>query len=175
MPRHAHPCSLLADVLSYPGAALAEDAAACAAALAPAHPAAAERLARFAAFAREVEPSVAEEAYTCAFDVSPLTSPYVGDQLFGPTRERALLLSGLRQLQRQAGVEGGAELPDHVCEVLRLLAAPLPQEIRDDLAREGLAPAARRMLAVLDEAHHPWADVLAAVVAVGEAREEATP
>ena len=68
-------------------------------------------------------PAALEEAYTSAFDLAPLCSPYVGDQLFGASRERSFLLSGLRELQRDARLEAGPELPDHVSEVLRLAAA----------------------------------------------------
>jgi nitrate reductase molybdenum cofactor assembly chaperone NarJ/NarW len=155
---------LLADVLAYPGPALAERAAECAAALAADHPSGAERLSRFAAFARSSGTAVLEEAYTSAFDLAPVCSPYVGDQLFGASRERSFLLSGLRELQVGAGLAAGAELPDHVSEVLRLVAAEIPDDVRDDLLRDGLAPVATKMLAALEAARHPWADVLAALV-----------
>jgi nitrate reductase delta subunit len=163
---------LLADVLAYPGPGLAERAAECAAALAADHPAGAERLSRFAAFARSSGAAGLEEAYTSAFDLAPVCSPYVGDQLFGASRERSFLLSGLRQLQADAGLAAGTELADHVSEVLRLVAAQIPDDVRDDLVRDGLAPVARKMLAALEAARHPWADVLAALV---DAVEETTP
>jgi nitrate reductase molybdenum cofactor assembly chaperone len=153
---------LLARLAAYPGPAVAAEAAECAAALAPARAEAAERLTRFAAFA--ADRVAAEEAYTAAFDLAPLTSPYVGDHLFGESRERALLMAWLRELQRDAGVAPSAELPDHVSEVLRLLASPLPEDVRDDLAQDALVPVARKMVAALEEARHPYAGVLGAVV-----------
>jgi nitrate reductase molybdenum cofactor assembly chaperone NarJ/NarW len=155
---------LLADVLAYPRPGLAERAEACAAALAPERSAAAARLSRFASFARSADPAALEEAYTAAFDLAPIASPYVGDQLFGASRERSFLLSGLRELQRQAGLEPAAELADHVSEVLRLAAAPIPADVRDDLVRDGLAPALEKMLAALEEARHPWADAVTAAL-----------
>lgn len=155
---------LLADLLSYPAAGLAERAEACAAALAPERAAAAARLSRFASFARGADPAALEEAYTAAFDLAPVASPYIGDQLFGASRERSYLLSGLRELQRQAGVEPGPDLADHVSEVLRLSAAPIPADVRDDLVADGLAPALTKMLAGLEEARHPWADAVAAAL-----------
>lgn len=164
---------LLADVLAYPRPAIAARAAECAAGLAADHPAGAERLSRFAAYARASGTAALEEAYTSAFDLAPLTSPYVGDQLFGASRERSFLLSGLRELQRDAGIEAGAELPDHVSEVLRLVAAPIPADVRDDLVRDALAPTLKKMLAALDEARHPWADVLAAAALAVEPCAEA--
>jgi nitrate reductase assembly molybdenum cofactor insertion protein NarJ len=158
---------LLARVAAYPGDAIHGDATRCAEALAASHPGAAARLARFAAFARDR--ATAEEAYTSAFDLAPLTSPYVGDQLFGESRERALLMAWLRELQRDAGVVASAELPDHVSEVLRLLAAELPSDVRADLAQDALVPSAGKMLAALEGARHPYADVLGAVVDVLQA------
>ncbi len=155
---------LLADVLAYPAADTASRAAECAERLEALHPAGAARLARFAAFARAAGLGELEEAYSRAFDLAPLCSPYVGDQLFGASRERSLLLAGLRELARQAGLAEGRELPDHVTEVLRLVAAAIPADVRADLVTEGLVPALRKMLAALEEARHPWADVLAAAV-----------
>jgi nitrate reductase molybdenum cofactor assembly chaperone NarJ/NarW len=166
---------LLADLLAYPRPGVAARVADCAARLADDRPSAAERLSRFALFAGSCGDAALEEAYTSAFDLAPLCSPYVGDQLFGASRERSLLLAGLRELQRDAGIAPGAELPDHVSEVLRLAAAPIPGDVRDDLVREGLAPALRNMLAALDEARHPWADLLAAAVGAIEPCPEALP
>lgn len=162
----------LADVLSYPGADFAPRVAQCVEALAARHPAAAARLARFQSYALASGAGALEEAYTQAFDVAPVASPYVGDQLFGATRERSYLLSGLRELRREAGLAPGAELADHVAEVIRLVAAPIPEDVREDLVRDGLAPVLARMRAALDEARHPWADVLAAAVDVFEAGAE---
>lgn len=156
----------LAGALSYPTAGFVARVAECGEALAREHPAAAARLARFASFALSAGVAALEEAYTSAFDVAPLASPYVGDQLFGASRERAHLLSALRELGREAGLAPGPELADHVAEVLRLAAAPIPDDVRDDLLRDGLGPALVKMLAALEEARHPWADVVAAAVDV---------
>lgn len=48
--------------------------------------------------------------------------------------------------------------------MLRLAAAPIPADVRDDLVREGLAPVLAKMLAALEAATHPWADVVAAAL-----------
>ena len=152
---------LLADLFAYPRADLDRRVSACAAALA-AYPGAAARLVRFAAHARTVSVEALEEAYTAAFDLAPLASPYVGDQLFGASGERSLFLAALRELQDAAGVAPGPELPDHVSELLRLVGAAIPDEIRADLVLDGLAPVLEKIRAALEAAHHPWADVVAA-------------
>jgi nitrate reductase assembly molybdenum cofactor insertion protein NarJ len=157
-------CLLLADLLAYPRPGLAGRAAECATFLERLAPEAAERLARFALFALSSDGAALEESYTSAFDLAPVASPYVGDQLFGASRERSLLLAGLRELQRQVGVAPAGELADHVSEVLRLAAAPIPGDVRHDLVHDGLAPALAKMLAALEEARHPWADVVAAAL-----------
>jgi nitrate reductase delta subunit len=153
---------LLSDVLAYPGPGLAVTAAECAAELAAGHPEAAARMAGFAAWARSAGRDAIEEAYTAAFDLAPVASPYVGDQLFGASRERSFLLSGLRELRREAGLPATVELADHVSEVLRLAAAPVPADVREDLLADGLAPALAKMQAALEQARHPWAGAIAA-------------
>jgi nitrate reductase assembly molybdenum cofactor insertion protein NarJ len=153
---------LLAELAAYPGPGIASAAGECAAALGAAHSGAAERLLRFAAFAHE--PAAAEEAYTSAFDLAPLASPYVGDQLFGESRERALFMAWLRELQPGSPERRAAELPDHLSEVLLLVASPIAADVRDDLVHDALVPAARKMAAALEEARHPYADVLGAMV-----------
>jgi nitrate reductase delta subunit len=161
MRRDAATLRHLAGLLDYPGPDLPVRTAACLAALAAEDGAEVGRLRRFAAAAAR-GPTALEEAYTAAFDLAPVASPYVGDQLFGAGPQRAALLSGLRELQRDAGIPPGPELPDHVAEVLRLAAAPIPADVRDDLLLEGLAPALEKMLAALEAAGNPWADVVAA-------------
>ena len=156
----------LAGVLEYPAPGHARRAAACATVLSAERPAAADRLSRFVAVAVAAGPVALEESYTAAFDLAPICSPYVGDQLFGASGERASLLSGLRELARDAGLAPlPGELPDHVSEVLRLVAAPIPADVREDLVRDGLVPSLRKMLAALEAAASPWA------LAVGGALE----
>jgi nitrate reductase delta subunit len=162
MTRDPEALRLLSELLSYPSAGLAARAVRCARALLQTHPSAARALLRFAELAQATRLATLEEAYTDAFELSPLCSPYVGDQLFGASRERSFFLSGLRGLLWDAGLREGTELPDHVSELLRLLAAPLDDGIREDLVREALLPTLRKMRAVLDEARHPWADVVQA-------------
>ena len=154
----------LADLLAYPGPDLGTRATSCAAGLAGSGSPAAARLSRFAAWASAAGAGPLEETYTSAFDLAPICTPYVGDQLFGASGERSLLLAGLRELQRDAGIAPGAELPDHVAELLRLAAGPVPPEVRADLLRDGLAPALRKMLSALETAAHPWADAVAAAL-----------
>jgi nitrate reductase assembly molybdenum cofactor insertion protein NarJ len=156
----------LARVLDYPSD-LAADARAAAAALASL-PMAAGRLERLAELA-DRDPAALEEAYVTAFELAPLASPFVGDQLFGASQARHLFLARVGAMQRAAGLDPAPELPDHLACVLRLLATAPPSHELDDLARDGALPAARQMLQALEAAHHPYADALAAITAALEA------
>jgi nitrate reductase assembly molybdenum cofactor insertion protein NarJ len=109
-----------------------------------------------------------QAAYTAAFDLAPITSPYLGDHLFGATAARHAFLAKVTRMTREAGLETGRELADHLALVLRLCALAPPHEDLDVLARDGALPVARRMRAALAEARSPYAEVLDAVVAALE-------
>jgi nitrate reductase delta subunit len=176
MHRDRHLLEAFADLLGYPGPSTAERARSCAARLAASGATgAAERLARFAEACEARGPAGLEELYTTGFDLGPACIPYVGHHLFGEGRERALFLARLRAMQREEGVVAGSELPDHVSEVLRFLARARDAADRDALLEEGLVPAAEKMLATLDEARHPWADVVGGLLEVVRSRAAATP
>jgi nitrate reductase delta subunit len=166
MPPDRRVLHALAELLGYPAAGLAERARACARLAAPSSPAAALRLERFARACGARPPGQLEELYVAAFDLGPVCVPYLGVHLLGEGRARGVLLARLRAMQRAAGVSPGGELPDHVCEVLRLLAAAPDHADRDALLEDGLAPAAAKMLAALEQADHPWADAVGALAEV---------
>jgi nitrate reductase delta subunit len=166
MPTDRRVLHALAELLGYPEPGLAGRARACARAVAPASPGAARRLERFALACDAHAPERLEELYVAAFDLGPVCVPYVGHHLFGEGRERGMFLARLRAMQRAEGFVPGTDLPDHVCEVLRFLAAAREHEDRDALLEEGLAPAAEKMLSALEQAEHPWADVVGALAEV---------
>jgi nitrate reductase delta subunit len=109
-----------------------------------------------------------EEAFTAAFDLAPIASPYVGDHLFGATANRHVFLAKVKSMFRAAGVEPGDELPDHLASVLRLAAVAPPSRELEELLADGALPVARKMLAALQEARSPYALELSAVVAALE-------
>jgi nitrate reductase delta subunit len=166
MPTDRRVLHALAELLGYPTPALAARARACARVAAPSSPGAARRLERFAAACEARPPERLEELYVSAFDLGPVCVPYVGYHLFGEGRERGMFLARLRAMQREEGFVPGSDLPDHVCEVLRFLAGARDHEDRDALLEEGVAPAARKMLSALEQADHPWADVVGALAEV---------
>jgi nitrate reductase molybdenum cofactor assembly chaperone len=158
--------AVAAHLLEYPHPRVADQARAAAEWLEVQIPEAAELARRFA---DEVEPLPAgalEEAYTAAFDFASTQTIYAGEHLFGPSEARASFLARLKVMQRDHGLSPSAELPDHVSELLRLAAAMPPGDERDELLRDAALPTLRAALPPLEQAHHPFATALTAVIAV---------
>ena len=91
-----------------------------------------------------------EELYTRSFDVQALTTLDLGYVLFGDDYKRGELLVNLNREHRDAGIECGGELPDHLPNVLCLLDAMQDDALRRELVQKIIAPALRRMIAEFD-------------------------
>jgi nitrate reductase delta subunit len=170
----------LADVLSYPDAALPSRARAAAAALPPD---AGEPLRRLADHLAAIGSAAAEELYTSTFDLRPAVSPYLGHHLCGEGPRRNALLAWLATEYARAGLRGPREVPDHFAEVLRWLAAAGESPEAREVASLALLPAAEKARATLDEGH-PYRAAFEALLALAprsapehasEAREEVAP
>ncbi|NUN92572.1 MAG: molecular chaperone TorD family protein [Verrucomicrobiae bacterium] len=151
----------LGRALEYPGADLAARWEACRAALTPAHPAAARRVAdaldRLAVSSTEEF----EEIYARAFDLSPACAPYVTVHLFGEESfKRGELMARLRERYAAVGFASGAELPDHVATLLRY-AARAEREEAGELAQYCLMTPLARMADALG-AENPYGFLLRA-------------
>ena len=102
-----------------------------------------------------------QSIYTSTFDLAPSCSPYLGTHLFGDdSRDRARLMVGLRG----AGVRG-QELPDHIAEVLAFAPRFSEEEWRE-LVPLVLAPALRKMDALLRETTNPYRHAVAEALAL---------
>lgn len=152
--------ALLAELLSYPGGRTA---------------AVAERLGVAESF-RNLTPTGLQEIYTSTFDLQPACAPYFGHHLLGEDSPlRGPLLARLAGIYAAHGFVPREELGDHVAEVLRFLAVAPACEERDDLVRDGLLPALRKMIESLEGAN-PYRGVLALVErAVGGSVAHAVP
>lgn len=118
------------------------------------YPAAAARLASFAnALPSDGETFSAaalhevQEIFTRSFDVQPITTLSVGYVMFGDDYKRGELLVNLNRETREAGVSCGSELPDHLPNVLRLIARWQDPAMVVEFVQEILHPAVRRMIA----------------------------
>jgi nitrate reductase delta subunit len=86
-----------------------------------------ELIARFAESATLGE---AEELYVRTFDANAERALEVGWQVFGEQYERGAFLVDLRGRMRDLGVAETTELPDHLTQVLRLVARMTPDDAR---------------------------------------------
>lgn len=111
-----------------------------------------------------------EELYTRTFDGSSERALELGWHLHGENYARGVLLVRLRALLRQAGLDEGGELPDHVSNVLRLLGR-VDETMARALVDNVLAPALDKALEGFDggakaeraETDNPYRKVLAAL------------
>ncbi len=88
-----------------------------------------------------------QEIFTRSFDVQSITTLGVGYVMFGDDYKRGELLVNLNREHREAGIECGSELPDHLPNVLRLIAKWEDEELVAEFVEEILHPALERMIA----------------------------
>jgi len=160
---HQELCRHFAALLSYPQGDMGGAARTCQALLAECHLPAAAELERFCDFVAAQTASRVEEIYTATFDLQPVCHPYVGYQLFGESKQRALFLVKLQECYRRHGYVTGGELPDHLSEVLRFLAKAQDVTARAELMNDGLLPALAKIIQGIEDGEHPYGDVLRAL------------
>ncbi len=88
-----------------------------------------------------------QEIFTRSFDVQAITTLSVGYVMFGDDYKRGELLVNLNREHREAGVDCGSELPDHLPNVLRLIARWQDPEMVVEFVEQILHPALERMIA----------------------------
>lgn len=88
-----------------------------------------------------------QELFTRTFDVQAVTTLGVGYVMFGDDYKRGELLVNLTRELREAGIDPRNELPDHLPNVLRLMARWEDRELAAEFAAEILRPAIERMIA----------------------------
>jgi nitrate reductase delta subunit len=103
-----------------------------------------------------------EELYTRCFDINPTASLELGWHLYGEQYERGSFLVLMREALRNAGIDEGGELPDHISLVLRFVAR-LDGASRREFARLYLQRALRTMREKWQSEHHPYVHCLEAV------------
>ncbi len=93
-----------------------------------------------------------QEIFTRSFDVQSITTLSVGYIVFGDDYKRGELLVNLNREHREAGVDCGSELSDHLPNVLRLIAKWRDEEVVVEFVEEILHPALDRMIGEFDTA-----------------------
>ncbi|MEE9271055.1 MAG: nitrate reductase molybdenum cofactor assembly chaperone [Candidatus Krumholzibacteria bacterium] len=142
--------TIIADLFSYPDAGFAARVGGVQAFLEETCPDAAEELREFSEFAAQASLVELHELYTRSFDVQAITTLDLGYVMFGDDYKRGQVLVNLSKEQREAGVDCGSELPDHLPNVLRLLDAMQDHALREELVQKIVAPALRRIIGEFD-------------------------
>ena len=143
----------LAAVFDYPGADLPAQLRKLCESLQSRYPDAASRLEFFAEALpgsggqlSGMELDEVQEIFTRSFDVQAITTLSVGYIIFGDDYKRAELLVNLNREHRDAGLDCGTELSDHLPNVLRLIAKWQDPEIVAEFVEEILHPAIDNMI-----------------------------
>ncbi|MFU8802391.1 MAG: hypothetical protein ACNA8W_01150, partial [Bradymonadaceae bacterium] len=87
-----------------------------------------------------------QEIFTRSFDVQSITTLGVGYVMFGDDYKRGEMLVNLSREQQAVGIDCGYELPDHLPNVLRLLARWEDRELATELVVEVLHPVLTMMV-----------------------------
>ncbi|MHB1222482.1 MAG: hypothetical protein ACYC2G_00335 [Gemmatimonadaceae bacterium] len=88
-----------------------------------------------------------QEIFTRSFDVQAITTLGVGYVMFGDDYKRGEVLVNLSREHDAVGINYGDELPDHLPNVLRLMARWEDRELAAEFTQEILYPALERMVA----------------------------
>ena len=144
-----HPLETLASLFEYPGETYVERCRAAGGS------ALADALGRMAV-------TEIQELFISTFDWNPATSLDLGWHLFGEQYARGEFLVKMRGEMRRYGIPETSELPDHMTNVLRVVARMDPKTAHE-FVREYVAPAVAKLVAGLDQKKTPFAMLARAV------------
>lgn len=151
-------------LLDYPDERTLESAEFLYVALQKELPEAAGAMSEFGRFAEQRELHELQEAFTATFEINPPCALDIGWHLFGEEYERGQLLVRMREELRRHGIEESpSELPDHITNVLPLIAAMTDDDARR-FAQACVLPALTKMQDALDAADSAWSGVVRSLV-----------
>lgn len=133
----------------------------CADALHVTSPAAAEEIERLAYATAETPLDVLQDVYVSTFDFDPDCSLELGWHLYGESFERGEFLATLREAFERVGIQETEGLPDHLANLLPLLAREEPARASALAAR--VTPAIGRVRAALQHRRNFYVHLLAAI------------
>jgi nitrate reductase delta subunit len=119
-------------------------------------------LEEFAAAIGSLSVTDLEELYTRVFDLNPDATLDIGWHLFGEEYARGEFLVYLRQQVRRYGVQETAELPDHLTQVLPLVAR-MPEEEAAEFETRFLMPALAKIAKAVGDTDNPYSKLIAAL------------
>ncbi len=145
---HIYQC--LARILEYPAEEYMERLEECRRTIGRHNAGADEKLAEFMMTARELSLEQLQERYTLVFDLNPQCTLDAGFHIFGESYKRGAFLAELRGRFKALGITENSELPDHLTNILRLLAVMTRDDEYRDLMRWIISPSLSRMLKIMD-------------------------
>lgn len=166
---------LFAELLDYPNDSLPQRIEEYSRELANAFPKAAELLESLRGSQQDLGIARLQEAYTSTFDLQPECTLNLGYHLFGEDQRRGMFLAKLKELFHEGEVETRNELPDHLCYLLRYVAARPASDESNAIISDCLLPAVSKIAAAMKEKSHPYQPVVEALLIwlEGESRSEA--
>ncbi len=154
--------NLFGRILSYPEDDYLNEVEACLNTLREFNAEAEQYLNEFRNTLRGLSIEKAQELYVQTFDLNPICALEVGWQLYGDNYDRGNFLVKMRQELERHGVPEDVELPDHLCNVLPMLARMDRAESRS-FTEASLCPALKKMLAAFAGKGNPYENVLKAL------------
>ncbi len=155
----------LAGLFAYPDDGYAERLALVERLAAYHEDAVAEPLAAYIAWARAAGRASLEERFTRTFDLDPTCTLEVGWHLYGEDYNRGAFMARLRDQFADHGIVETIELPDHLTNILPLVAA-LPVREAASLCDELVLPALAEMRDALIKQESPFAPLAIATIAL---------
>jgi nitrate reductase delta subunit len=162
---------LLADLIDYPQPDLMRSLDQC---MASSSGEINSLLGAFRAQVQEMGRARLEEHYIEIFDFHAEASPYVGHHLFGEDIRRSLFMAQLRERYRQTGLPDRTEVPDHLAEILRFLAAKDADGETVELIHRCLIPAVEHMLRGAKITDNPYPLLVRAILLVLRQEDDAS-
>lgn len=162
------------EILSYPGEGYVTEVEACRNAAPEIDPEATRYLSEFRTRIRGLTLEEVQELYVQTFDLNPVCALEVGWQLYGDNYDRGNFLVKMRQELERHGVRENRELPDHLSNVLPLLAQ---MELGEAMkfAAASTVPALKKMLVAFEGKQSPYESVLRALSRVLESALSGSP
>lgn len=148
------------ELLEYPDADYKAKVAHCWEGLGQSYPREKEDLGTFVDYVKNTSLEDLQELYTRTFEVQAICQLDVGYVLFGEDYKRGEFLVHMQREHKKAGIACGTELPDHLCNVMKLLAQSSDPEFSQEFIEAFMVPALEKMLQGFKEKGNVYAGPL---------------
>ena len=137
---------ILSALINYPTRSLVQDIDRCKETFIDKYDEAVTEIGKFEAILSELSVEDREEYYATTFDIQGMCCLDLGYVLFGEDYKRGEFLVNISAMQRDYKVDLGAELADHLPNVLKLIGVMEESKMKKDLIEKVSLPAIIKML-----------------------------